>query len=215
VVPRIVVSVTILLAAVALGASPASAADLTLPAGTVIEAAEGSLVELGRVPVDTDRAGPRCTWEASVTNQESVHPGNDILVVSGDSTLVLSDIEASAGKVTSNSGSVYLVDEVVVLLRMGPDEIFSGGLDLTIRYDSCQPEPPTTPSTAPEPEGPVTVDVTTSTVAPGVAVTTAPPPAGPTTLPVSGPSSLVLTIGVGLGLIAAGALATKVVRSRA
>lgn len=195
-------------------ASAASAADLSLPVSTVIYADEGSLIELGRVPVEVDLAGPLCTWEASVTNQASSHPGNDILVISGDSTLMLSGVEEFAGKVTSNSGPVYLVDEVVVVLRMGPDEVFSGGLDLTIRYDGCGPVPTTeTPTTTV-----LTIEVTTTTVpttadsatVPTSVATTAPPPAGPEILPVTGTSRLASTAATGLALLVAGVLLIRV-----
>ncbi len=199
-----------LVALIGLGSSAASAADLELPVDTVIEADAGSLVELGRVPVDTGRAGPLCTWSATVINQESSHSGNDILVTSGDTTLVLAGVEDTANKVTTNTGSVYLSDEVVVTLRMGPDEIFSGGLELDIRYDSCVPAPAvTTPTTAPEPEGPTTVAPTTIPT-----TVTSPPPAGPDILPVSGPSRLAATLAIGLSLTGAGVLLTRGVRSR-
>ncbi len=155
-------------------APPAGATDLSLPTDTVVYAEEGSLIELGRAPVDTDLAGPLCTWEATVTNQNSAHPGNDIIITSGDSELVLSEVEATEGKVTTNQGSAYLSSEVVVTLRMGPDGVFSGGLDLTIRYDQC-----TTPTTVPETTVPET------TVPPTTATPTTPAPttAAPTTLP--------------------------------
>ena len=78
------------------GASGVWAADLSLPTETVIRGETGSLIELGRITVDRDLAGPLCTWQATVTNQESAHPGNDILVVSGDTTLTLSGVEDEA-----------------------------------------------------------------------------------------------------------------------
>ncbi len=188
-----------------------NAADLSLPTDTVIRGEAGSLIELGRVAVAQDLAGPLCTWEASVTNQESSHPGNDILVVSGDTTLTLTGVEDEAGKVTTNRGSVYLASEVVVLLRMGPDEVFSGGLDLTIRYDQCGP--PSTPTTTPEPQGPTTVGNTTpaipttvSQAPPTVSPTTTPPPAGPAILPVSGSNGLRIAMVAGIALLLAGGL---------
>ncbi len=151
------------------------AQDLTLPAGTVITGVPGSTVELGRVPIDQDLAGPQCTWEASVTNQESVHPGNDLIVRSGESVLVLSDIESAADKTTTESGSAYLSGEVVVSLRIGPDGIFSGGLDVTIRYDQCTPVTTAPPATA----APTTPAPTTPTTA--ASTTAAPTTAAPTT----------------------------------
>ncbi len=215
------------------------AVDLSLPTDTVVYAEPGTLIELGRVPVDTDLAGPLCTWEASVTNQNSAHPGNDIIVRSGDSELVLSEVEATEGKVTTNSGSAYLVDEVVVTLRMGPDGVFSGGLDLTIRYDQCTttttaPAPTTVPettvpeTTVPEttvsepttaPETPTTAGdlaplgptvVTTTTTAP-TTTTVDIAPAGPV-LPVTGSDHSQRLLLSGLGLVGVGAAASLTTR---
>ncbi len=212
------------------------ASDLTLPTDTVIYADEGSLIELGRVPVDTSQAGPLCTWEASVTNQNSTHPGNDVIVRSGDSELLLADVEATEGKVTTNSGSVYLADEVVVTLRMGPDGVFSGGLDLTIRYDTCtHPEATTTTELVEiEPAGPTTelpTTVPTTTAAPTTApATTVPPttlvpaaappttaveiaPAGPV-LPVTGSQSTLPLVAGGGGMILFGSAGLVAARRR-
>lgn len=222
------------LAAVLLGvvaASPAGAQDLVLPTDTVIYAEAGSVVELGHVPVDASAAGPLCTWEISATNQSSAHPGNDIIVTSGDDSLILADVESSEGKVSATSGSVYLADEVVVTLRMGADGVFSGGLDLTIRYDSCTTPTTAPPETAP-PEEPVpetTVPPTTaapSTEAPPTTApdlepeplgpevtepaqpqgTAAPAPAGPV-LPVTGSNTPLPLAAGGISMLAAGALA--------
>ncbi len=219
---RLGVGLALAASATLLGAAPALAADLSLPIDTVVTADEGALIELGRIPVDSGLAGPLCVWEASVTNQDSAHPGNDIVITSGGTTLVLADIEATPGKVTTNSGSVHLADEVVVTLRMGPDGIFSGGLDVDIRYDQCRQTttvppvvevttvPPVT--TAPPPAGPVVSVTTTTTAAVAATVTTAPPPAGPV-LPVSGPSQVPALVGGGVSLILVGEALRRTQRS--
>ncbi len=170
---------------------------LSLPVGTVIRAEPGTVIELGRAVIDQDLAGPLCTWSASATNQESVHLGNDIIVQSGDAELVLAGIEDSPGKVTTAAGSAYLTDEVVFLLRMGPEGLFSGGLDVSIHYETCQPEPTTTlpaSTTVLEPTT-TTIESTTTlleltTIVESTTPTTAPAtteiavgPAGPSTLP--------------------------------
>lgn len=128
------------------GASLAAAQDgVTVPAGTVIRGSEGDVIELGRIPVDTARAGPRCSWTATATNQSSVHPGNHILVETNGVTLVLADVEGAPNKVTSNTGTVFLADEVVVSLQLGPDGLFSGGMVVSITYDeTCEPVETTT-----------------------------------------------------------------------
>jgi hypothetical protein len=152
--------IAIVLALLVVVLPSAAAADdgVKLPTSTVVHAPPGSVVELGRVPIRTDLAGPSCTWTAKVLNQQSVHPGNDVIIRSGQSELTLSGVEDTAGKVTTGSGSVYLVNEVVVLLHMGPDGVFSGGLDLSIHYE-CTPVTTTTAATT-----------TTTTAAPGTTV---------------------------------------------
>lgn len=206
--------------------SPVQAADsLTLPLDTVITAEEGSVIELGRVDVDEDIAGPLCVWEASVANQESVHLGNDILMRSAGTELVLSGIEDAPDLVTTNTGSVYLADEVVVLLRMGPDEVFSGGLEVVINYSNCRPAPPTTTETtgvtepeAPEPSGPTTAPPTIAptTIAPTtIAPTDEPTTVAPTTepegpvLPVTGSRNTLPLLASGVAMIAAGAMVLR------
>ncbi len=224
---------TSLAAAVAatLALAPAvGAVDLALPTDTVIYAEPGTLIELGRVPVNTEIAGPQCTWEASATNQNSAHPGNDIIVRSGETELVLSEVEATAGKVTTNSGSVYLVDEVVVSLRMGPDGVFSGGLDLTIRYDQCTTSTtlptttiPTTTLPVPTTDGalePLGPSVTTTATLTTATLTTATPttvelaPAGPS-LPVTGGSRTEPLLVAGLALVGLGTAAAVMTRRSA
>ncbi len=212
----------------------AAADGLSLPVETVIRAGEGSVIELGRITVDTGLAGPLCTWSASVMNQESVHPGNNIVVRSGETELLLAGVEDAELKVTSNTGSVYLADEVVVELIMGPDEVFSGGLELTIDYTSCQ-EPTTTTTTPPVVEPDVSVDNSTEvTTGDSTEVTVddstveSVAPAGPTTiettttvavevaapiLPVTGNQGLLPLVSVGFALLAAGAMMVRSTRS--
>ncbi len=226
---RLAWGVSSVLGLVLVMAPAAGAVDLELPVDTVIVAEPGTVIELGRVPVDTGLAGPLCTWEASVTNQTSVHLGNDIVVRSGDSELVLADIESEADKTTTNSGSAYLSDAVVVSLRMGPDGIFSGGLAITIRYDQCTPvttappvtaapstpappttalpttAPPTTAAIEPEPLGPQFGQPTTTTV---LATTVTATEAAAPVLPVTGNRSWRPWVTTGSALIGLGAVLT-------
>ncbi len=158
---------TIAFMAVFMTAMPVDAGDsLTIPVDTAIYADPGSVIELGRVDVQTELAGPLCTWQASVMNQVSVHPGNDILIQSGGNTLVLSGVEDTAWSTTSSSGTAYLVDQVIVSLRMGPDGVFSGGLNIAIHYENCEPVPPTTEETTTTTEATTTTEEVTTTEEP-------------------------------------------------
>lgn len=174
---------TLALASTVFFTIPAAAEGISVPTDTVVVAEPGSSVELGRTAVDTTLAGPDCTWTASAQNQESVHFGNNIVIRSGGRELTLGGVEDTPHKVTSSSGSAYLTQEIVAVLQMGPDGVFSGGINLTISYDNCQPELPTTllPTTLP----PTTLPPTT--VEPTIVSepTTSPPvdvdPQGPST----------------------------------
>ena len=135
-IPTLVVAV--MMAIIATGSVSSAQGDgLTVPASTVIRGNAGDVIELGRIPVDTARAGPLCTWQATVMNQTSVHPNTDILLESNGTTLVLADVEAVPNKVTSNSGSAFLADEVVVSVRLGPLGLFGGRMEVTIDYSKC------------------------------------------------------------------------------
>ena len=82
---------------------------------------------------------------------------------------------------TSASSPLVLGSTVTVSLRMGPDEVFSGGLVFTI--DSCTP-PTTTTTTTEPPETTTTTtppETTTTTTTPPETTTTTEPPATTTT----------------------------------
>lgn len=149
--------------------------DLTLPTSTVITGDPGDVVELGRLPVDMSLAGPLCTWTATVRNQSSTHPDSDVLVESNGTTLVVSDVEGTPNKVSSNSGSVSLASEVVVSIRLGPDGLFSGGLDLTISYSSCGPTTTVAVATTTVADVTTTADVSTTSEPPQTTPTTSEP----------------------------------------
>jgi len=159
----LVLFVTMAMTIVTTGTVASAQSDgLTIPASTVIRGEAGDVVELGRIPVDTARAGPLCTWQATVTNQTSTHPNSDILLESNGTTLVLADVESAPNKVTSNSGSVWLADEVVVSVRLGSEGLFSGRMEVTIDYSNCPPTTTTEPSTT-EPPTVTTEEATTTT----------------------------------------------------
>lgn len=160
-IPTLVVAVMMTIIATG-SASSAQGDGLTIPASTVISGNAGDVIELGRIPVDTARAGPLCTWQATVMNQTSVHPNTDILLESNGTTLVLADVEAVPNKVTSNSGSVFLADEVVVSVRLGPLGLFSGRMEVTIDYSKCQPTTTSTSTSTTELSPVTTAEVSTT-----------------------------------------------------
>lgn len=181
---RLFVAFVVTLLLVLLPSGAAGAQDGSIVVDGKITAEPGTLIEIGRMTVSQDLVGPLCTWSITITNQESPHPGNDLVVRSGGEEFTVAGIEDTAGAVITTSGSVLLADEVVAYLRMGPDGVFSGTLTLTIDYASCVPiVPPTEAPTVPPTEAPTVPP----TEAPTVPPTDAPPTAAPTVPPTEAP----------------------------
>ncbi len=213
-------------------AGPAAAVALiTVNVDSVAYGNEGDLILVGSAVIPSDVVGETCLIKGESVNQESVHPNNDLIIVVGDQTLVVEDVEGLADQVTEVDEFEQIGSTLEVYLRFGPDGVTSGGYVVTV---DCSVEPPetttttvatTTPTTTPttgelEPEGGgVIIETTTSTTAPepagpsvvdttvpGATPTTnpAPPPAGPT-LPVTGSTAGIFVFS-GLWLVGAGVL---------
>ncbi len=88
-------------------------------------------------------SGLVCEVTATAQNQGSVHPDNDLVVASGGGSVVVPDVEREAGGVFSASGTLTLGSTVTVTLEMGPDEVFSAGIDVSL--DCIVPTPTPTP----------------------------------------------------------------------
>jgi hypothetical protein len=169
--------------------------DITIPLTTVVRGAEGDTFLLAEAPTGHD-AGCEAVVSATAHNNESVHIGNNLIVASGGSQVVLADVESAIGKVTSAQGTLLLGDTVSVTLVLGqadegrPRSVFSGGVTVTI---SCIPDETTTTTTIPE-------TTTTTTTIPETTTTTVPPSTSSsvlgtttTTLPVTTSSVLATT----------------------
>lgn len=145
--------------------------SITIPIDTVVEAPEGSATVLATEPVGEQFVGQVCTVAAQSENQESVHPGNDLVVESGSSVVRLEEVESGAGTVVIAEGELELGSEIVVSLVMGPDEIFSAGV---VVHVECIPTEATTTTTT-EATTTTTNEATTTTTNDEVASTTSPP----------------------------------------
>jgi hypothetical protein len=158
------------LAVVLLLALSSPAAAVTLPPIStglrVIIGPEGTIAPLGVIEAETrfpELVGRGCTADAEVLNNESQHPGTDVLITNGEQVIVIEDVEREADEQIDRPGlALVLARRVDVAVRLGPDGVFSGGLTVTI---TCPDEPPPT---------------TTTTAAP---TTTTAPPAPPPTKP--------------------------------
>jgi uncharacterized repeat protein (TIGR01451 family) len=161
VLKRTLVPLVAIAALFVIGVPIARANVIEISIDTVVKAEEGSITVLATVDTPPDLIGMSCVGAAEATNQPSVHPGNDLIVASGDDSIVLEDVEREPDVVTTSEALLTLGPTVTVSLRMGPDELFSGGLVFTI--GECIP--PTTTTT--EPTTTTTQPTTTSTQAPG------------------------------------------------
>jgi hypothetical protein len=165
------------LAAVAVP-STAHAADLSIPLDSMIVSgvAQAEQVELALVASDR-LTGQTCSLRAVHGESAAVHPGNDLVVTSGDGTATLPDVERAPGAITDGSAAITLGEVIKVDLVMGPDEQFGGDMELELDCDGA-PAPATDPSALPATD--------------------------PSALPVTGPWSTAIGLLLGTLLIVAG-----------
>ncbi len=132
-----------------IGVPVAWATAIEIPIDTVVKAEEGSITVLATTDAPPDLIGTSCVGVAEAINQSSAHNGNDLIVTSGDDSILLEDVEREPGAITTAEALLTLGPTVTVTLRMGPDEVFSAGLLFTI--DECTPPSTTTTTQAPSP----------------------------------------------------------------
>ncbi|MGH8911890.1 MAG: hypothetical protein ACRDVD_05205 [Acidimicrobiia bacterium] len=163
-------------------ASGASAQDVSLeiPLPTVVKASPGSEHVLASEDVPQDLVGRTCSIRAIAANQESVHPGNDLVISSNGDLLLLEDVEGEAFGESAREGQLTLGNELTVTLILGSDGVFSAGMVVEVRCPAPDTTTTTTkPSSTTTPE---TTIPTTSTVPDTTTTTTV---AGTTTSTVS------------------------------
>lgn len=123
---------------------PAAAQDIEIPIEqTVIDTTPKSTVQIGQADVPADLVGRTCEIEVVVTNQSSVHPGNNLIVASDGSSVTVEGVEDEAGGVSTVAGSITLGDTITVSVFLGRDSISSLGSNLSV---TCAPLPPTPPA---------------------------------------------------------------------
>ncbi|MGH1493262.1 MAG: hypothetical protein ACRBK7_28340 [Acidimicrobiales bacterium] len=142
-----------LLLAVAVGfvAAPVGAETISVPIPeTAVKGEPGSTVLLGSQTVDGSLQGRSCDVAVQVTNQVSEHPGNVLVITSGDSSMVVAGIEDVANGVTNAAGTLTLGSSINVSVKLGNSNITSLGSSLTV---TCTPVPvqPKTPPVSSKP----------------------------------------------------------------
>lgn len=163
---------------------------IVVPIDTVVTGPEGSTHLLESVEVPEPLRGQECLIAARADNQGSVHPGNDLVVESDGSTILLADVEREPGVVTVAEGELLLGDTLSVTLIMGPDGVFSAGVHVGV---CAIPPPPTSTTTTIQPTTTLAPTTTTTTTTPTTAPPSTPPEATSTTV---GPESTTTTVAV-------------------
>lgn len=138
---------TLLLVSMVANTARADHADIeiSIPIDTVVRAEGGSITQLATVEVREGFVGHSCEVTAHAENQESVHDDNDLLVQSGTSSVTLADVESEPNRVTEAQQDLLLADVITVSLVMGPDKVFSAGIDVVVE---CFSEETTTTTMA-------------------------------------------------------------------
>ncbi len=238
-VGRIAATLTTLLGLVVFALPAGAIGPIEIPVDTVVRGAEGDVHVLAEVATGSE-AGCEAEVSAVSENNPSVHLGNDLIIASGDDSVVIADVEASPGLVLSADGTLLLSDTIVVMVRLGPadegrpNSIFSGGVTVTV---TCIPQETTTTTEATtsstEEETTTTTEATTTTTGArevtttttttppptvlGTSTTTLPssttvPPVSGSTLPFTGPDQLAGTALAGGALILLGLAMMAAVR---
>ncbi len=137
--------------ALVLATMNAGAADISLnTGGASLNNNEGDVLDVASADVPAENVGELCGGTVVATNNNSVHPGNTLIISSGGQTLEIPDVEDGAGQVTIEQGAVVLGDTVTVQLRLGPKGITSGGIEINLTCIDQELPVVTTSTTAPE-----------------------------------------------------------------
>lgn len=124
-------------------AVPAAADTIEVPIADVAAKGDpGSTVQIGSADVDGELQGRSCEVAVVVKNQVSEHPGNKLIITSGDSRIEIPGIEDTANGVTEAGGTLTLGTTINVGVMLGNANITSLGSSLTV---TCAPLPETPP----------------------------------------------------------------------
>ncbi|HEY5728042.1 MAG TPA: hypothetical protein VIV08_05470 [Acidimicrobiia bacterium] len=164
----IVLGAAAVLASVFWRPGPAVAIHDVVIVFTVIRGEPFSTVTVATEEVEPWLQGESCAIRIEVSNNQSVHEDNEMILTSGDDVVTVPDVESTPGIVTIAEGELVLGETVVAAMRLGPDGISSGGISVDF---VCSQQPPTT-----------TIATTTTSTTASTTTTVAPlPPSRPET----------------------------------
>lgn len=113
--------------------------DISIPINTQVKTDIGSETLLATVATG-EFEGQVCEVSADSMNQESIHPGNDLVVASNDTSVVLEDVEGESNGIVHADGTLTLGDVVTVTLINRQVRVFSAGITVLIDCTPTAPE---------------------------------------------------------------------------
>lgn len=123
------ITLTLTLAVAGPADAQADTPDLTVHVDTIVDEPPGTEVTLTTVDIPVDYQNTLCDASVDTANQESIHFGNDLRVTSLTS-ITIAEVEDGSGVIKTGSGPILVGTQMTIELLMGPDGVFSGGLDV-------------------------------------------------------------------------------------
>jgi hypothetical protein len=113
--------------------------QISVPVNTIVRGDVGSTHILAEKDVDQELIGMVCSVNATAENQGSVHPGNNIVVSSGDGSVKLVNVEREANGITNAERKLAMSSDLTVTLVLGEDKVFSGGMNVNLKCEKPEP----------------------------------------------------------------------------
>lgn len=145
--------------------SSADAQQITLPPLVIeetIRAEPESEHFVGSIDIPDEFIGQVCDVTIVGANNESVHPGSNIVLKGGTVEAIFEDVESAPGKAISGDARLIVAtSQIDVFIQLGADGVFSGAATAVTAV--CTPPPPETTTNA---STTTVVSSTTTTVPP-------------------------------------------------
>src|SRR6476646_3450023 len=78
--------------------------SVSFPLTTVVTGEPGTIHDIQSSGLGADMVGQSCSVAATADNNGSLHPQSDLIISSGTDQVTVSDVEATAGGVTTGAG---------------------------------------------------------------------------------------------------------------
>jgi hypothetical protein len=132
--------------------SPAGAEEeISISPDSVVRGDPGSVTEVASASVPAELIGSECVLRVVALNGASTHPGNVLIVSTGDTQAVIPDVEAAPDGSVVAERTVALGATITLEIKLGDSGISS--LGFTAGFD-CPPAEPTVLGSQQLPETP-------------------------------------------------------------